>query len=292
MAQAKFSPVAGVVILLLLVLGISQSFYIVDETERGLLLQMGDPVKESVPPGLHFKLPLIQNAVVFDHRILEYDAQPKEVVTKEKKALVVDNYARWRIEDPLAFYRTARTVEGGISRLADIVYSQLRVALGRHTLNEIVTTKRNEIMRNVSEQAEKELSQFGIKLLDVRIKRTDLPEENQKAIFERMRSERKQQARKYRSEGRERAEEIRAEAEKERSIMLSEARRKAQSLRGAGDAEATAVYAASYGKAPEFYAFTRSMELYRESLGNRTSLLLTPRSELFQYFRSMEGQTE
>ncbi|MCF8085935.1 MAG: protease modulator HflC [Desulfohalobiaceae bacterium] len=292
MAQAKFSPVAGVVILLLLVLGVSQSFYIVDQTQRGLLLQMGDPVKENVPPGLHFKMPLIQDAVIYDHRILEYDAQPKEVVTKEKKALVVDNYARWRIEDTLAFYRTARTVDGGISRLNDIVYSQLRVALGRHTLNEIVTTQRNEIMRNVADQAAKELDKFGIKLIDVRIKRTDLPEENQKAIFERMRSERKQQARKYRSEGREEAEELRAEAEKERSIMLAEARRKAQSLRGEGDAKATAVYAASYGKSPEFYAFTRSMELYRQSLGNKTSLLLTPQSELFQYFRSMDGQKE
>jgi membrane protease subunit HflC len=262
----------------------------VDQTERGLLLQMGDPVKANVAPGLHFKLPLIQNAVTYDHRILEYDAQPKEVVTKEKKALVVDNYARWRIADPLTFYRTARTVDGGLSRLNDIVYSQLRVALGRHTLNEIVTTQRNQIMRNVADQAEKELSQFGIELLDVRIKRTDLPEENQKAIFERMRSERQQQARQYRSEGREKAEEIRAQAEKKRSIMLSEARRKAQSLRGEGDAKATAVYAASYSKAPEFYAFTRSMELYRQSLGNRTNLLLTPKNDLFQYFRSMEGQ--
>jgi membrane protease subunit HflC len=253
---------------------------------------MGEPVKENVLPGLHFKMPLIQDAVIYDHRVLEYDAQPKEVVTKEKKALVVDNYARWRIKEPLAFYRTARTVDGGISRLNDIVYSQLRVALGRHTLNEIVTTQRNKIMRNVADQAEKELSRFGIELLDVRIKRTDLPEENQKAIFERMRSERQQQARKYRSEGREKAEKLRAEAEKERSIMLAEARRKAQSLRGEGDAKATAVYAASYGQAPEFYAFTRSMELYRKSLGNRTSLLLTPQTELFRYFRSMNGQAE
>jgi membrane protease subunit HflC len=290
MAQMKTSPTALAVILVLLVLGGSQSFYIVDQTERGLLLQMGDPVQENVQPGLHFKMPLIQSAVTYDHRVLEYDAQPKEVVTKEKKALVVDNYARWRIQDPLAFYRTARTVEGGLSRLNDIVYSQLRVALGRHTLNEIVTTQRNQIMRNVADQAAKELSRFGIELLDVRIKRTDLPEENQKAIFERMRSERQQQARKYRSEGREEAERIRAQAERERAIMLSEARREAQSLRGEGDAAATAIYAAAYSEAPEFYAFTRSMELYRRSLGNRTSLLLTPRSELFQYFRSMEGR--
>ena len=292
MAQVKSSPLAVVVVLVLLLLGISQSVYIVDQTERGLLLQMGDPVTANVAPGLHFKIPLIQNAVTYDHRILEYDAQPKEVVTKEKKALVVDNYARWRIEDPLTFYRTARTVDGGLSRLNDIVYSQLRVALGRHTLNEIVTTQRNKIMQNVALQAKKELGQFGIELLDVRIKRTDLPEENQKAIFERMRSERQQQARLYRSEGRERAEELRAEAEKERSIMLAEARREAQSLRGEGDAEATAVYAASYSKDPEFYAFTRSMELYRQSLSNRTNLLLTPKSDLFQYFRSMEGQKE
>ena len=193
MAQMKSSPVVVFVLLLILLIGASQSFFIVDQTERGLLLQMGEPIKENVAPGLHFKLPLVQSAVTFDHRIMEYDAQPKEVVTKEKKALVVDNYARWRIEDPLAFYRTARTIDGGLSRLNDIVYSQRRVALGRHTLNEIVTTRRNRIMQNVAEQAEKELSRFGIELIDVRIKRTDLPEENQKAIFERMRSERQQQ---------------------------------------------------------------------------------------------------
>jgi len=292
MGQMKIPPVVLLGLVVLLVIGAFRSFYVVDQTERGLLLQMGDPVKENVPPGLHFKIPLIQTAVTFDHRVLEYDSKPTEVVTKEKKTLVVDNYARWRIEDPLAFYRTARTVEGGLSRLNDIVYSQLRVALGRHTLNEIVTTRRNEIMRTVAEQAAKELSRFGIELLDVRIKRTDLPGENQKAIFERMRSEREQQARKYRSEGREKAEEFRAEAERQRSIMLSEARREAQSLRGEGDARAAAVYAGAYGKAPEFYAFTRSMELYRESMGNRTSLLLTPESELFQYFRSMDGKKE
>lgn len=292
MGQMKIPPVVLLGLVVLLVIGAFRSFYVVDQTERGLLLQMGDPVKENVPPGLHFKIPLIQTAVTFDHRVLEYDSKPTEVVTKEKKTLVVDNYARWRIEDPLAFYRTARTVEGGLSRLNDIVYSQLRVALGRHTLNEIVTTRRNEIMRTVAEQAAKELSRFGIELLDVRIKRTDLPGENQKAIFERMRSEREQQARKYRSEGREKAEEFRAEAERQRSIMLSEARREAQSLRGEGDARAAAVYAGAYGKASEFYAFTRSMELYRESMGNRTSLLLTPESELFQYFRSMDGKKE
>jgi membrane protease subunit HflC len=290
MASMPKSPIAVIVVLVLLLFGIGQSFYIVDQTERAIVLQLGKPVGDAVGPGLHFKLPFVQNVVKYDHRVLEYDAKPAEVITKDKKTLVVDNYARWRIEDPLLFYRTARTISGGINRLDDIVYAELRVALGRYDLIEIVSTKRNEIMQKVTSKVTSELDKYGIKLLDVRIKRTDLPEENQKAIFARMSSERERQAKQYRSEGHEQAEKIRAEAEKDRSIMLAEARRKAEVLHGEGDAKATKIYGDAYSQDAEFYALMRSLDAYRQSLGDRTNLILTPDSEFFHYMKSVQEE--
>ncbi|MBS3779592.1 MAG: protease modulator HflC [Desulfovermiculus sp.] len=277
------SPIAVAVVLVLLLIGISQTFYTVDEIEQGVVLQLGKPVGDTVGPGLHFKLPFVQDVVKFDSRILEYDAEPAEVITKDKKTLVVDNYARWRIEDPLLFYRTARTVEGGTSRLDDIVYSELRVALGRYTLSEIVSTKRAEIMDQVLETTKRDLKPYGIRVWDVRVKRTDLPTENQQAIFARMQSEREREARQYRSEGEEEAAKIRAEADKDRSIMLAEAERKAQTMRGEGDAEATKIYGQAYGQDAEFYAFTRSLEAYRTGFGDNSDLVLAPDTKFFQY---------
>ncbi len=284
------SPIAVVVVLIVLLVGISQTFYTVDEIQQGVVLQLGKPVGDTVGPGLHFKLPFVQDVVLFDSRILEYDAEPAEVITKDKKTLVVDNYARWRIEDPLLFYRTARTVEGGTSRLDDIVYSELRVALGRYTLSEIVSTKRADIMEQVLETTIRDLKPYGIRVEDVRIKRTDLPEENQKAIFARMESEREREAREYRSEGKEEATKIRAEADKDRSIMLAEAERKAQIMRGEGDALATNIYGQAYGQDPEFFAFTRSLESYKTGLGKNSDLVLAPDSEFFQYLKKMDQE--
>jgi len=284
------SPIAVAVVLVLLLIGISQTFYTVDETEQGVVLQLGKPVGDTVGPGLHFKLPFVQDVVRFDSRILEYDAEPAEVITKDKKTLVVDNYARWRIEDPLLFYRTARTVAGGTSRLDDIVYSELRVALGRYTLTEIVSTKRTAIMEQVLKTTTRDLKPYGIQVWDVRIKRTDLPEENQKAIFARMESEREREAKQYRSEGEEEAAKIRAEADKDRSIMLAEAERKAQTMRGQGDAEATKIYGQAYGQDPEFYAFTRSLEAYKTGFGDNSDLVLDPTSEFFKYLMKMEQE--
>ena len=279
------SPVVIIVVLVLLLLGISQTFYTVDQTQRALLLQMGKPVGGTIGPGLHFKLPFIQNVITFDHRILEYDADPAEIITKDKKTLVVDNYARWRIQDTLKFYRTARTEAGGVSRLDDIVYAEMRVAMGRYNLIDIVNFKRDEIMETVLTEARGDLKSYGIKLEDVRIKRTDLPPENQQAIFARMSSERERKAKQYRSEGEEQAAIIRAEADKDRTIMLAEAERKSQVLRGEGDAQATKIYGDAYKQGEEFYAFTRSLEAYKKSLGEETSLVLTPDGEFFKYLR-------
>ncbi len=244
---------------------------------------MGKPIDKIVQPGLHFKLPFVQKAVKLDHRIREYDSEPSEIITKDKKTLVVDNYARWRIEDPLEFYKTAGSLQRGVTRLDDIVYSELRVSLGNHTLNQIVSSERNQIMQKVTKVARKELKQYGVQVIDVRIKRTDLPKENEKAIFERMRSERQRQAKRYRSKGREEARKIRAKAKRNKTVMLSQANKKASILKGKGDAKATQIYGNAYNKAPDFYAFVRSLNSYKKGMSNRTNFVLTPESKFMKY---------
>ncbi len=242
-----------ILLLIILLMGMSQAFYIVDETQRAIVLQLGKPVGDAVGPGLHFKIPVIQQIQKYDFRILEYDSPPAEVITKDKKTLVVDNYTRWRIFDPLLFYRTARTISRGLARLDDIVYSELRVALGKYNLIDIVSSKRNEIMATVTSDVKKELKKYGIEVIDVRIKRTDLPPENQKAIYARMRSEREREAKQYRSEGAEQAAIIRAKADKDRAVILAEAKKKAQITMGEGDALATKIYAEAYKKRPQVF---------------------------------------
>ncbi|ACV67784.1 protease modulator HflC [Desulfohalobium retbaense] len=281
----KRTGIAVAVVLVLLLVGIGQSFYTVDETQRGVILQLGKPVGETVGPGLHFKLPFVQNVLLFDHRIQDYDANPAEILTEDKKNLVVDNYSRWRIEDPLKFYRTVRTVSQGVSRIDDIVYSELRVELGQYTLNEVVSSKRGDIMTAVRDKADALLDEYGIKIFDVRIKRTDLPEENQMAIFGRMRSEREREAKRYRSEGHEEASKIRAVADKDRTIMLAEAERKAQILRGEGDAEAARIFAEALGQDKEFFSFVRSLEAYEKGLSNSTRLIMDNQNEFLRYLQ-------
>lgn len=270
---------------MLVALGLDQSVYIVDQTQNAIVLQLGKPVGGVSGPGLHFKLPFVQQVVFFEHRILEYDASPAEVITKDKKNLVVDNYARWRIVDPLLFYRTARTLSGGISRLEDIVYADLRVVLGRYNLIDIVSSEREKIMQQVVASAKKELSKYGVEVVDVRIKRADLPPENQKAIFARMRSERERQAKQYRSEGHEEGAKIRALADRERTIMLAEAKRQAQELMGQGDAKATKIYGQAYGQDIAFYNFWRSLEAYQRGLTKDTRLIFTPEDKFLKILR-------
>jgi membrane protease subunit HflC len=273
------------IILVLLLLVSSQCFFIVDQTQRAIVIQLGKPVGSDLGPGLHFKLPFIQDVIYFDHRVLEYDAPPAEILTKDKKNLVVDNYSRWRIKNPLAFYRSVRTISSGLSRLDDIIYAELRVALGQYLLTEVVSSKRSQIMRQVTEKCNLLLQKYGIEILDVRIKRTDLPPENQRAIFGRMRAERERQARQYRSEGREEAVKIRTTADKERAIMLAEARQKAEVLRGEGDAIATAIYAQALAKDPKFYQFLRTMEAYKKVVNGKTDFVFTPDSEFWKMIK-------
>ena len=207
-------------ILVFLLLGavilLQQSLFIVQQTQQALVIQLGHPLDKVYRPGLHMKLPFIQNVVYFDARILDYDARPAEALTSDLKSMVLDNYARWKIVDPLRFYRTMRTEANAQARLDAVIYSQIRAHIGRHTLTEVVNDKRTAIMDSVTEKTSQQMNEFGIKIVDVRIKRTDLPAENQRAIFDRMRAERERQATQYRSEGAEESTKIRSEADKAR----------------------------------------------------------------------------
>jgi len=262
-----------------------QSLFTVDETRQAIVLQLGKPVSGTKGPGLHFKLPFIQNVVYIDSRVLNYEAKSAEVLTKDKKNLVVDNYAKWRIVDPLLFYRTLRTIPGAQSRLDDLVYAEVRVAIGNYTMDEVVSSRRAEIMSIVTSNVNDTAKAFGLQIMDVRVRRTDLPPQNEKAIFGRMKAERERQAKLYRSEGQEESAKIKSGADRERTVILAEAGRAAEVLRGEGDAIATKTYAESLGKSPEFYSFMRSLEAYRKSLKDNGRVIMTPGSGFMRYLK-------
>jgi membrane protease subunit HflC len=268
------------------------SAFVVDQRQQTLILQFGKPKGVEQEAGLHFKLPW-QSIETFDRRLLESDAPPNEVITKDKKTILVDNYARWRIIDPLKVYQVARTQTGVASRMEDVVRGKVREVLGQHTLHEIVSggekaNLRVELMQTIRDRADHGVRELGIEIIDVRIKRADLPQENSEAVFQRMRAERNRIAKEYRSEGEEAAKEIRAEAEKKRKFVLADAYKQSEILRGHADAETTAIYAKVYEKDPEFYAFTRSLEAYRKSIGEGTRLIISPDSEFFHFFEQSQ----
>jgi membrane protease subunit HflC len=275
--------IAGIGIAVFILL---QCVFMVDQTERAIVLQLGKPVGNAdYKPGLHFKLPFVQNVIFFDSRVLEYDAPAAEILTQDKKNMVVDNFSRWRIVNPLLFYQTVRNVQNGLSRIDDIVYSQMREALGRYTLTEIVAVERSTIMDEVTIKANVLLGEYGIHIIDVRIKRTDLPQENQLAIYGRMKAERERQAKQYRSEGREEATKITTMADRQRAVILAEARRAAEAARGEGEAAATAIYAQALSQDPDFYEFVRTMDAYKKTMKDQTQFVLTPQSEFFKYLQ-------
>jgi len=281
----KRLPGVIAVIIVALVVLVSQSFFTVDQTEYALVIQLGKPVKAVTSPGLNFKTPFVQKVIHFDNRRLIYDATPSLIITKDKKNLMVDNYARWRIVDPLKFYQSMRNEIGAQSRLDDIIFSNLREELGKHNLSEIVATTRASLMQTVTAKTDKAARDYGIEVIDVRIKRADLPPENERAVYERMRAEREREAKKYRSEGEEKALVIRAVADKEKTIILSEAGRRSQVLKGSADATATKLYADAYRQDPEFFYFLKTMEAYKKTFSEKDTLVLSPRSEFFRYMK-------
>ncbi|MGE4423901.1 MAG: protease modulator HflC [Pseudodesulfovibrio sp.] len=277
-----------IIISVLIILGafvLTSAAFTVDQTQQAIVIQLGRPVSDKLGPGLHFKLPLVQNVVFFDARILDFDAKPEEITTTDKKYMNVDSYTKWRITDPLTFYTKVRTIQGARARLDDIVRSQLRVALGRYTLIEVVSHKRQEIMDAVTKRSRELLLPYGIEVLDVRIKRTDLPAENARSIYGRMKAERERQAKQYRSEGQEASAKIKANADKERAIILADAGKQAEIIRGEGDAQATKVYAEALGQNPEFYDFTRSLDAYKRGFEKNTRFILTPKSPFLKHLQ-------
>jgi membrane protease subunit HflC len=284
MTKQGFIIALAVVVVGLFLLGASPLFT-VDITQSAIVVQLGKPVRNITEPGLYVKMPFIQEVTYFDNRLLDYDSQAQDVITQDKKTLLLDNYAKWRIVDPLKVYQNFQTQRGARQRLNDIIYSELRVELGRHDLLEIVADHRADLMKIVTQRSHEKASAYGIEIQDVRIKRADLPEQNEKAVFARMQAERERQAKQYRAEGAEEAQKIRSEAEKDREIILAQAYKESEELRGAGDAKAFKVYAEAYRQDTHFFEFTRSMEAYKKTFKDKSTLVVSPDSEFLHYLK-------
>lgn len=271
---------------------LSSSVFIVDQRQQALVLRLGEVSRVIKDAGLHFKVPLIENVVVYDSRLLNIDMEPQEVIANDRKRLIVDAYAKYRIVNPLKFYQSVRTYSGLVLRLNPVLESSLREEAGSISLVDLISTKREEAMAKIKQQINEKAGNYGITVIDVRIVRTDLPSENSRAIYERMKAQHEKEARQTRAEGAEAALRITSAAEKERRVILAEANKEAQILKGEGDSEATQISAAAYNRDPEFYRFYRSMQAYRDSLSPKdTRLILSPDSEFLRYFGDMNGKT-
>ncbi len=288
MSKLKFYlSVLGIAVLFVA----ANSLYVVNQAEQAIVLQFGEPVRLVKEPGLKVKIPFIQKVVFYDTRLLNLDPPAQEVVLNDKKRLDVDSFTRYRIVDPLKFYQTVRYESQAESKLKEIVNSSVRKILGRITLQELLSKQRTQIMSDISEAVKKDAAQIGVSVADVRIRRADLPIEVLQAINARMKTERERDAKEFRAQGQQQAQQIRAKADKERTIILAEAEKQSQIIRGNGDKQAIAIWNNAAGQDPQFYAFYRSLEAYRNSLANGdTSLILAPDSEFFKFFGQSMGR--
>ena len=270
------------VFFILVAILVLSTVFTIDETRQVVILQFGEPVRIIKTPGLHFKLPApLQVAQRFDDRLLEYDVPPEEILSKDKKSLIVDNYVRWRIADPLLFLQTVQTEPIAKTRIDDIVYSELRRELGTHNMSEIITERREIIMEKVTRQSAIATKPYGIEVVDVRLKRVDLPQNNEQSIYRRMQAERIRQANKFRSEGEEESQKIKASTDKDKTIILADAYKEAEEVKGEGEAKAVDIYARAFSKDPDFYEFYRTLETYKIILDKKTTLVLPTNSKLF-----------
>ena len=271
------------ILVVLVVLVFFTTVFIVDETEQVVILAFGKPVKTITKSGLNFKLPApFQVTVTFDKRLLEYDVPPEEVLSMDKKTLIMDNYVRWQIVDPLLFLQTVQAIPTAKTRLDDIIYSELRQELGNHDMVEIITETRDLIMNKVTAASNEESEKYGIDVIDVRIRRVDLPSENEASIYARMEAERNRKASMFRSEGEEEAQKIRAKTERDKTVILADAYKISQEIRGAGEAKALEIYANSFSKDIKFYEFLRTLETYEKIIDKKTTLVLPGDSKLFK----------
>ena len=275
--------IAALVLAAVLLLG-SQSVFFVNERERAIVLQLGEAIESSArEPGLNFKLPFIQNVVYFEDRLLVFEIAKTESLTSDLKAFEIDNYVCWRITDPLLFYRSLRTERAAERRLDEIVYSQLRAEIGSKELNEVVFTKRTAIMAEVLNKSQTQAKQYGVTIVDVRIKRTDLP--NRPAIFNRMNAERKRMANKYRAEGDSEYLRIHSEAEMQREMILADANKESIIIRGEADAKAIKVFANALSVDPDFYEFSKSLEVYRKAFKENSRIVFSSDDPLLKYLK-------
>jgi membrane protease subunit HflC len=284
-------PLVAALIAVLLV--ISGALFTVDQRQNALVFQLGEVKEIITKPGLNFKWPLIQNVRFFDMRILSYDdAEPLRFITSEKKPVLVDSYVKWRIIDVRQFYVSVQGDEfRAATRLRQTISNLLQAEFGRRTVHDVVSGARDEIMDEVREKADKDLRRIGVEIIDVRLKRVDLPLEVSQSVYGRMQAERKRIANEQRSEGAAEAERIRADADKQREVILANAYRDAQRVKGDGDAKAAATYAKAFSQNAEFYAFYRSMEAYRDTFqGNKDLMLIEPTSEYLRYFGNSAGR--
>lgn len=261
------------------------SIFTVDQRQQVLILQFGEPIRTIKTPGIKFKIPLLQDAVFFDNRISDLALTEQEVIASDQKRLIINAFAKYQIIDPLKFYTTVGGYQGLSSKLSGILDSSLRKIIGEGTLSELLTENRVDVMHKIKDEVSSSSEIFGIKIIDVRIMRADLPKENSDAIYARMQTEREKEAREIRANGAEEAQKIKAEADKQKIIILAEAKKNADLERGNGEAEAAKIYAASFGRDPEFADFYRSMSAYKYALqSDKTKMIISPDSEFFKYF--------
>ena len=261
------------------------SLFVVKEINQAIVLQFGDPKKVIVEPGLQFKIPFIQNVVFLDRRILNLDAPPEEVIASDQKRLIVDAYARFKIVDPLKFYISVGDERVARSRMSTIINSRIRSVLGKQSLATLLSEDRTKQMAIIQEGVNIEAQNFGIQIIDVRIKRADLPQANSEAIFKRMQTEREREAKEFRAKGAEMAVTITSTADKEVTVILANAKKQSEIMKGEGDGQRNRIFANAFGKDPEFFAFYRAMQAYEKALiGGDTSLILSPDSDFFKFF--------
>lgn len=276
-------PIIALTLVLVLGFVAVNSVFFVDQRQKALVLQLGEPILPVREPGINFKIPFIQNVHYFDNRILNFVIPKTLSLSSDMKPFEVDNYACWKIVDPLEFYRSLRTKDVATDRLYNIVYSLLRAAIGSETLKDIVDTKRTSIMADVLAKANKQAETYGIQIVDIRIKRSDLP--NRDAIFQRMHADRKKMANHYRAEGESSSLDIRSNAEKTRDVILAEAQKKSTIIRGEADAQAIQIFADALSASPEFFEFTKSLEVYRKAFKNNSKIIFSAEDPLLKHFQ-------
>ncbi|NVN87446.1 MAG: protease modulator HflC [Rhodopseudomonas sp.] len=289
--KAGIAGIVALILLLVLIVVGYASVFTVTQTEQVLLVRLGEPVRVLTEPGLHFKAPFIDTVISIDKRILDLENPSQEVIASDQKRLVVDAFARYRIKDALRFYQSIGSIQAANIQLTTLLNASLRRVLGEVTFIEVVRDQRESLMNKIRDQLDKEAAGYGISVVDVRIRRADLPEQNSQAVYQRMQTERQREAAEFRAQGGQKAQEIRSKADREATVIIAEANSQAEQIRGTGDAERNRLFAEAYGKDADFFAFYRSMSAYEHGLkSNDTRFLLRPDSDFFRFFSNPSGK--